>query len=749
MNPTYKSSFDTNTNENNTVSINQTKNIQQPEYFSALTIQPIKNNYLQMKNIYVLSLLAFILACRSPQYHYPETRKTDTADIYFGTKVTDPYRWLEDPSSPETKAWINAQNEFTENYLRQITFRDSIKARLTQVWNYERYGTPAKKGEKYYFLKNDGLQNQDVLYVIDSLGAQPRIVIDPNLFSQDGTVALTQYDITEDGKYLAYSLSKGGSDWNEIFVKDLTTGEDLVDHIEWVKFSSIAWYKKGFFYSRYPEPQSGRQLTSRNLNHKVFYHTLGKPQESDMLVFQDTEHPERSFTAEVTSDEKFLIIYESASTYGTIIHIKNLEYPAKKFIRINETFDNEMYVIGSNEHTLFLLTYEYAPNFILVRLDYDKTSDRIQQKEFISEDKHLLEQATLAGDKIVAKYLVDAHAVIKIFNRQGEFLYNLDLPEFVNVSQISAKDGDNEMFYSLTSYTIPTTIYKYDISRNVSSVLFKPEVDFNPDDYITKLEFCTSKDGTKVPVYIVYKKDLKLNGKNPTYLYGYGGFNVSLLPRFSPARIVWLENGGIFANANIRGGGEYGIDWYKAGTKLRKQNVFDDFIAAAEFLIQHKYTNPERLAIEGRSNGGLLIGAVINQRPDLFKVAFPGVGVMDMLRYHKFTIGWAWESDYGSVNDSVEFKYLYSYSPVHNIRSGLKYPAVMVITADHDDRVVPAHSFKYVATLQEKYKGPNPVIIRIQTKAGHGAGKPTMFQIEEQADIWAFAFYNMKINPFK
>ncbi len=702
-----------------------------------------------MKQTVLLSVLAIIISCRSPQFNYPETRKVDTADVYFGTKVPDPYRWLEEPGTAELKSWIDAQNEFTANYLNQITFRDSIKARLTKVWNYERYGVPEKKGGKYYFLKNDGLQNQDVLYVMDGIGAKPRIVIDPNLFSQDGTVALTQYNISEDGKYLAYALSKGGSDWNEIFVKDLTTGEDLIDHLEWVKFSSIAWYKKGFFYSRYPEPQQGRQLTSQNYNHKVFYHTLGKPQESDLLTFQDAANPDRTFTADVTPDERFLIIYESASTYGTIIHVKNLEFPGKKFIRLNETFDNEMYVIGNSGHTLYLLTNENAPGYKLVRLNYDLKADKITPEDIIAEEKDVLQQALLAGDKIITKYLVDAHSVIKVFSRQGQLLYNLDLPEYVNVSGINAKDGENEMFYSLTSYTIPATIYSYDITRNSSEVLFRPEVDFNPDDYITKLEFCTSKDGTKVPVYIVYKKGTRLNGKNPTYLYGYGGFNISLLPRFSPARIVWLENGGIFVNANIRGGGEYGINWYKAGTKLQKQNVFDDFIAAAEYLIEHKYTNPDKLAIEGRSNGGLLVGAVINQRPDLFKVAFPGVGVMDMLRYHKFTIGWAWESDYGSVNDSTEFRYLYAYSPLHNIKSGLKYPAVMVITADHDDRVVPAHSFKYIATLQEKYKGPNPAIIRIQTKAGHGAGKPTTVQIEEQADIWAFAFYNMKLNPFK
>ncbi|MBS1234246.1 MAG: f1pep1, partial [Bacteroidetes bacterium] len=689
-----------------------------------------------------------LFACNNKHFDYPQTAKVDTVDVYFGKTIADPYRWLEDPTLPETVEWINAQNKVTFGYLSRIPFRDSLKVRLTEVWNYERYSTPLKKGEKYYFQKNSGLQNQSVLYVMDSLGAEPRIILDPNLFSQDGTVALSDYALSKDGRYLAYALSKGGSDWNEIFVKDIISGEDLADHLEWIKFSSISWYKKGFYYSRYPKPAEDQQLTSRNLNHQVYYHTLGKPQEKDILVFEDREHPDRGFYTDVTTDERFLIVYESESTYGNRVYIKSLEGKGKNFTRLNETFDYEMYIVGSRENDLYLLTNENAPRNKLVRLTYEMVSNKLQASDIIPEEDNVLEQVELAGDRIMAKYLVDAHSVIRVMDRQGKFQHDLKLPEYVNVGSMNGETGDNELFYSLASYTIPTTIYRYDVKSDSSTVLFKPAVDFNPDDYVTRLEFCTSKDGTKIPLFIVHHKKVKMNGKNPTWLYGYGGFNVSLLPRFSPARIVWLENGGIFVNANLRGGGEYGEEWHKAGIKLKKQNVFDDFIAAAEYLIRNNYTKPSRLAIAGESNGGLLIGAVINQRPDLFGVAFPGVGVMDMLRYHKFTIGWAWESDYGSVNDSAEFNYLLGYSPLHTIRKNVKYPAVLVTTADHDDRVVPAHSFKYIATLQEKYKGPNPVMIRIQTKAGHGAGKPTQFQIEEMADIWAFAFYTMHINPY-
>ena len=701
-----------------------------------------------MNKFWIILACTALFACNNKHFDYPQTAKVDTVDVYFGKTIADPYRWLEDPTLPETVEWINAQNKVTFGYLSRIPFRDSLKARLTEVWNYERYSTPLKKGEKYYFQKNSGLQNQSVLFVMDSLGAEPRIILDPNLFSQDGTVALSDYALSKDGRYLAYALSKGGSDWNEIFVKDIISGEDLADHLEWIKFSSISWYKKGFYYSRYPKPAEDQQLTSRNLNHQVYYHTLGKPQEKDILVFEDREHPDRSFYADVTTDERFLIVYESESTYGNRVYIKSLEGKGKDFTRLNETFDYEMYIVGSIENDLYLLTNENAPRNKLVRLTYEMVSNTLQASDIIPEEDNVLEQVELAGDRIMAKYLVDAHSLIRVMDRQGKFQHDLKLPEYVNVSTMNGETGDNELFYSLASYTVPTTIYRYDVKSDSSTVLFKPAVDFNPDDYVTRLEFCTSKDGTKIPLYIVHHKNVKMNGKNPTWLYGYGGFNVSLLPRFSPARIVWLENGGIFVNANLRGGGEYGEEWHKAGIKLKKQNVFDDFIAAAEFLIRNNYTKPSRLAIAGESNGGLLIGAVINQRPDLFGVAFPGVGVMDMLRYHKFTIGWAWESDYGSVNDSAEFNYLLGYSPLHTIRKNVKYPAVLVTTADHDDRVVPAHSFKYIATLQEKYKGPNPVMIRIQTKAGHGAGKPTQFQIEEMADIWAFAFYTLHINPY-
>jgi prolyl oligopeptidase len=701
-----------------------------------------------MNKFWIILACAFLFACNKKHFDYPQTAKVDTVDVYFGKTIADPYRWLEDPTLPGTVEWINAQNKVTFGYLNRIPFRDSLKARLTEVWNYERYSTPLKKGEKYYFQKNSGLQNQSVLYVMDSLGAEPRIILDPNLFSQDGTVALSDYTLSKDGRYLAYALSKGGSDWNEIFVKDIISGEDLADHLEWIKFSSISWHKKGFYYSRYPRPAEDQQLTSRNLNHQVYYHTLGKPQGKDILVFEDREHPDMSFYTDVTTDERFLIVYESESTYGNRVYIKSLEGTGKNFTRLNETFDYEMYIVGSRENDLYLLTNEDAPRNKLVRLTYDFVSNKYQPETLIPEEDNVLEQVELAGDRIMAKYLVDAHSVIRIMDRQGKFQHDLKLPEYVNVSSMNGEADDNELFYSLASYTIPTTIYRYDVKSDSSTVLFKPAVDFHPDEYVTRLEFCTSKDGTKIPLYIVHHKNVKMNGKNPTWLYGYGGFNVSLLPRFSPARIVWLENGGIFVNANLRGGGEYGEEWHKAGIKLKKQNVFDDFIAAAEYLIRNNYTKPSRLAIAGESNGGLLIGAVINQRPDLFGVAFPGVGVMDMLRYHKFTIGWAWESDYGSVNDSAEFNYLLGYSPLHTIRENVNYPAVLVTTADHDDRVVPAHSFKYIATLQEKYKGPNPVMIRIQTKAGHGAGKPTQFQIEEMADIWAFAFNTMRINPY-
>lgn len=702
-----------------------------------------------MKKILFLALVLVTAACNRRSFDYPVSEKSDTVDVYYGMEVPDPYRWLEDPSLPETGEWIEAQNKVTFDYLNRIPFRDSLKERLTEVWNYERYGTPVKKGGKYYFMKNDGLQNQDVMYVMDSLGAEPRIVLDPNLFSQDGTVALSGYALSSDGRYLAYALSKGGSDWQEIFVKDMVSGEDLADHLEWVKFSGISWHNKGFYYSRYPKPGDKEQLTSRNQNHRVYYHALGKTQDKDILVFEDPEHPDRNFSADVTDDEAFLVIYESESTYGNKLYVKSLQAPGKSFIKLNDSFDYEMYIVGSHAAELYLLTNEGAPKNKLVRLNYDPRTNRIEKSDLIAEDKNVMEQARLAGDKIFVKYLVDVHSVIRITDRNGNFKQELKLPEYVNVSSMNGEVDDPELFYSLSSYTIPATVYRYDIGSNTSEVLFSPSVDFKAEDYVTRLEFCTSKDGTRIPLFIVYRKDLKMNGKNPTLLYGYGGFSQSILPRFSPARIVWLENGGIFVNANLRGGGEYGEEWHKAGTKLKKQNVFDDFIAAAEYLISNRYTRPDRLAIEGGSNGGLLIGAVVNQRPELFGVAFPRVGVMDMLRYHKFTIGWAWESDYGSVNDSAGFHYLLGYSPLHNVRENTEYPAVLALTADRDDRVVPAHSFKYMATLQEKYKGPHPVMIRIQTKAGHGAGKPTRFLIEEQADIWAFAFYNMKLDPYR
>ncbi|MBN2275812.1 MAG: S9 family peptidase [Bacteroidales bacterium] len=701
-----------------------------------------------MRKLLIISLVLLFAACNSSYIDYPVSKKTDSTDVYFGNAVSDPYRWLEYSSLPETDEWIRAQKKITFDYLSRIPFRDSLRTRFMEIWDYERYSAPVKKGEKYFFLKNNGLQNQDVLYVMDSLGSEPRVILDPNLFSQDGTVALIRYAISNDGKYLAYALSKEGSDWNEIFVKSLISGNDLADHLEWVKFSSVSWYRNGFYYSCYPKPGDQQELTSPDRYHKVYYHHIGRPQKSDIPVFSDDENPDRRFTADVTSDERFLIIYESETSYGHIIHVKNMQNPGRGFIRLNDSFDNELVVVGNIENELYLMTDENASKNKLIKLNFDIRSGGFQSKTLIAEQNDVMSQVVLAGDKIFVKHLVDAHSVIRVMDREGKFLYEIKLPEYVDVFSMHGKNGDNELLYTLMGYTMPETIYRYDIENNKSDILFKPVVDFNPEDYITRLEFCTSKDGTRIPLYIILRRDIKQNGRNPVWLHGYGGFNKSLLPRFSPSRIVWLENGGIFVNANLRGGGEYGEEWHKAGIRLNKQNVFDDFIAAAEYLIREKYTRSSRLVIEGSSNGGLLVGVVVNQMPGLFGVAIPQVGVMDMLRYQRFTSGGAWESDYGSVNDSAEFNCLFDYSPLHNIREGVKYPAIMVTTGEQDDRVVPAHSFKYTATLQDKVPGPGPVLIRIQSKAGHGTGKPIRFKIEEQVDISAFALYNMHINPY-
>lgn len=701
-----------------------------------------------MKRIKLLFLLIILIGftqCNQSPVNYPETKKVDQVDEYFGTQVEDPYRWLEDDRSPETEEWVKAQNKVTFDYLEKIPFRDKIKERLTNLWDYETMGTPFKKGDRYFFFKNDGLQNQSVLYTQKSLDDEPEVLIDPNKFSEDGTIALGGISISNDAKYIAYQLSEGGSDWNEIHVRNIKTGEDLKDQISWIKFSNIAWYKDGFFYSRYDAPKEGEKLSGINKYHKVCYHKLGRPTETDKVIFENKEFPLRNFSADVSSDEKYLFIYETESTSGNNLYVKNLQKD-DEFVKLTTGFNYDYRVLDHVDDNLIVITNYNAPKYKLVRINVNSL-DVGNWVDIISEKSDVLRSCYLAGNKIIASYIQDVHAKLEVYDLKGGYLHDLELPALGSVYGINSSIDDNEVFYSFRSFTFPPTIYKYDINENKSETWFKPDLDFDTSSYETKQVFFTGKDGIKVPMFIVHKKGLKLNGKNPTLLYAYGGFNVSVLPSFSVANLIWLENNGVYVLANIRGGGEYGENWHKAGMKLNKQNVFDDFIAASEYLVENNYTSPKKLAIRGGSNGGLLVGAVINQRPDLYAVAFPEVGVMDMLRFHKFTIGWAWAEEYGSSEDSIHFENLYNYSPLHNISSSKDYPAVMVITADHDDRVVPAHSFKYIATLQEKYKGKNPVLIRIQTKAGHGAGKPKTVTIEETADRWSFAFYNMDVKP--
>lgn len=678
---------------------------------------------------------------------YPETRKVDTVDEYFGVKIADPYRWLENDTSAETAAWVKAQNELTQKYLSDIPFRQALKDYYTSIWDYPKYGVPFSKKNLYFYFKNDGMQNQSVLYVQEGLNGEPRVLLDPNKLSADGTTALASLSVSNDARYLAYSIAKAGSDWNEIFVLDIATGKTLPDHIQWVKFSGMAWKGQGFYYSRYDAPAPGHELSKKNENQKVYYHKLGDDPKNDELVWADPEHPMRTFGASVTDDERFLIISESESTYGNILHIKDLTKPGAPFIHIGDGFDYEYHVVDNIDNNLLVLTNYMAPRRKALLIDAFNANPS-GWKTIIPEKEQVLEGIYLANGKIIGLYMQDACHHAYIFDQAGRQTGELALPGIGTLSGFSSEKDKDVAFYAFTSYTFPTTIYKYSVSTNTSEVFRKPEIRFSPDDYVTEQVFFQSKDGTRVPMFLTYKKGLTRDGNNPTLLYGYGGFNISLTPSFSIAIIPFLKNGGIYAVANLRGGGEYGEEWHQAGTRLNKQNVFDDFIAAAEYLIKNKYTSPSRLAINGGSNGGLLIGAVLNQRPDLFAVAVPEVGVMDMLRYHRFTIGWAWASDYGTAEGSEEmFRYLLSYSPLHNIKPGTQYPAVMVMTADHDDRVVPAHSFKYAATLQAAQAGDAPILIRIEEKAGHGAGKPTAKIIESVTDKFTFIMYNLKMNP--
>jgi prolyl oligopeptidase len=674
---------------------------------------------------------------------YPDVKKDETVDDYHGTAIQDPYRWLENDNSKETAEWVTNQNKVTFDYLDQIPYRETIKNRLKEVWNFERFGTPFKEGGKYYYFKNDGLQNQAVLYEQETLNGVSKVALDPNNFSADGTTSLGSLSFNKIGNLLAYQISEGGSDWRTIHVKDLKTGEILKDKVNWVKFSGISWFKDGFFYSRYPEPEDGKALSAKNEFHQVFYHKIGTDQSDDVLTYSDRANPLQNVYATTTQDERYLILSLVQSTSGNALYFKDLNKDDIEFIPIWQSFDNDFSVADNDENKLLVMTNYQAPNNRIISIDTENPAEK-NWKVIIEESKDdALQGIEIIGGKIIATYIHNASSKVQFHNLEGKYESDLKLPGIGTVGGFSGKKEDSQAFFSFTSFTRPTTVYSLDMVAKKIDIFKAPEVDFKSDDYTTEQVWFKSYDGTKVPMFLTYKKGLKLDGKRPTLLYGYGGFDIPVLPSFRVSNTVLLENGGIYAVANIRGGGEFGKKWHKAGTLDNKQNVFNDFISAAEYLIAQNYTTQEKLAIQGGSNGGLLVGACMTQRPDLFQVAFPQVGVLDMLRYHTFTIGWAWATDYGRSDDPEAFKYLIKYSPLHNVKE-TEYPATMVTTADHDDRVVPAHSFKFISELQSKQQGDNPVVIRVETSAGHGAGVPTDKQIQTAADMSSFMLFNMK-----
>ena len=726
---------------------------------------------------------------------YPAAARGTQVDVYHGASIADPYRWLEDTDLPETKAWVQAENRLTDSFLATIPERSAIKDKLTLLWNYARYSAPFKEGGRYFFFQNTGLQNQSVLFVQDGKNAKPRVLLDPNLLSADGTVALSDQAASDDGHYLAYSISASGSDWQELRVRDVNNARDLTDTVKWVKFSNIAWThdNKGFFYSRYDEPTSGNKMTNVNRNHKIYYHRLGRAQSRDDLIYDRPDHPDWLLLGGVTDDGQYLIITVYQGTdVRTRLHFIDLDNPGKPkinnpVVRLVDKFDAEYDFVGNRATMFYVRTDRNAPRGKIVAISIDNPREE-RWNTVVGESKDALVSATTAGEDIVAHYLEDAHSSVRLFtasrsNRRDERprgqpqqrnpgnVYDdtstapivgrslqmtgagftprgeLPLSGIGTVGQISGKQGDDELFYSFTSFLQPSTIYRYDLKSRRNAIFRAPKVAFDASKYETRQVFYTSKDGTRVPMFITAKKGLQLDGNNPTLLYAYGGFNVSETPEFSSANAAWLEMGGIYALANLRGGGEYGKAWHEGGMLAKKQNVFDDFIAAAEYLIKGKYTSTPKLAIRGGSNGGLLVGAVMTQRPELFGATLPEVGVMDMLRFQKFTIGWAWTSDYGSSDDAEQFKYLRAYSPLHNIKAGSCYPPTLAFTADHDDRVVPGHTFKFIAALQAAQGCANPILLRIETKAGHGAGKPTSKQIDEAADRFAFLVRELRMKP--
>jgi prolyl oligopeptidase len=706
---------------------------------------------MNLLSLATLAVLAAVFVACNPRKestissNYPVTKKVDSVDTYHGVEITDPYRWLENDTTTETSEWVSAQNDVTFAYLKNITYKERIQKRLEELFNYERLSAPFNEGEYYYFYKNDGLQNHSVLYRKKGPAGTPEVFLDPNGFSKDGTTGLASISFSKDGSLAAYLITEGGSDWRKGIVLKTSDKTILEDTLVDIKFSGIAWKgNEGFYYSSYDKPK-GSELSAKTQHHKLFYHKLGTPQKDDKLIFGGDKTPRRYIGGYLTEDERYLVVTAAVNTSGNELYIQDLKDPNGTLLPIVDNFDSEQYILANEGAKLIIHTNLNAPNNRIIETDFSNPTPD-SWKDLIPETEHVMNAGT-AGNKIFAEYMVDVKSQVKQFNFNGKLEREIELPGIGSAGGFKGKQEDKEIYYTFTSFTYPTTIFKYNIALGKSTLDEQPKVDFNPEDYETKQVFYESKDGTKVPMFIVHKKGIKLNGKNPTWLYAYGGFNVSLTPGFSAARIVWLENGGIYAQPNLRGGGEYGEKWHLAGTKLNKQNVFDDFIAAAEYLIKEKYTSSDYLAIAGGSNGGLLVGATMTQRPELAKVALPAVGVMDMLRYHKFTAGAGWAYDYGTAEDSKEmFEYLRNYSPVHALKPNTTYPATLITTADHDDRVVPAHSFKFAATLQENHVGDNPVLIRIEAKSGHGSSNLKK-ALTVTADQYAFAWYNMGVVP--
>jgi prolyl oligopeptidase len=695
-------------------------------------------------------LLCAIAVGAQTGLQYPDTRTVDHVDTYHGTAVPDPYRWLEDDTSPETAKWVEAQNKVTFAYLDRIPFRARLTERVKALYNYARYTAPSRKGDFYFFSKNDGLQNQNVLYIQKGLEGKPEVLIDPNAWSKEGTVRLTTFSPSKDAKYAVYGVSRSGSDWQEYNVLDLTTRKPTTDKVEWVKVSNVAWRGNGFYYSRYPAPEKGKELSGVNEHHQVYYHRLGTPQSQDELVYEDRSNPQRFHTLQTTEDERFAILEVSdrgTGKQGNSIFVMDLTRPGAKFTPLIPNITDDTFSVLENVRgELIVFTDKGAPNGKVIRIDPANPAEN-NWKTLVAEKPQTIDSVSVAGGKLIVTYMQDVASKAYVHNLEGALENEIALPGLGNAGGFGGNMDDKFIFYTYSSFTYPTSIFRYDIAARKSSVFRAPEIPgLDTNQYETKQVFYTSKDGARVPMFLTHKKGLVLDGNNPTLMYGYGGFNIATTPGFNAVRVALLEQGFVYASINMRGGSEYGEAWHDAGTKTKKQNVFDDFIAAAEWLIANKYTSPARLAAQGGSNGGLLVGAVINQRPELFRVAIPQVGVMDMLRFHKFTIGWNWIADYGSSDNAEEFQALYAYSPLHNIREGVNYPATLITTADHDDRVVPAHSFKYAATLQKKASKDNPVLIRIDTASGHGASNTTK-QLETTADIYSFIMYNMGITP--